>query len=706
MTFLARLLALLKGLLLFPWLLFSQQYTAIRYDISNGLPTELLKSVISDRYGFIWVASDAGVARFNGTEFFSYSDALPSQYAKGFCKTKDHRLFVASDMGITEIVSEPDTVYFRKFLEGRIFPEPEKVNYPKAIYEDSHAYLWISEPTSLLRVSANQRKRYFFPPDYSSSSFFRSFCVLEDSTQRLWVTSYGGFFFMYDASKDAFVSISIPEKISNIACLYPMGQRSMLVGCKEGVYEVEIDEQLRCTVFRKISSLLNVSHINQVKANTFFVGSFSENLGILIRTDWGWEEDSLPGVQRIKHVFVSEEGEAWLATDIGLYFVQENFFQKITYETSHAYYHYTETVKGEGKSVYAIIKSSIFKIREKQGRFYAKEIHYDESAYFLSLSCRKDGKFWVSSRDKLFYFENDKFVKQYDFSHNNQQYIFYIYEDHRENIWFRQEGMSGLFQITKNGLTKRYDARRGFPVKSEVIRGSFKSGELYAGGSDSLHYLFRYDVKADSFINISVPLPFSVKSSFSIKDLCVDDQERIWLASTEGLLCYDNGTIRRIFLGKDHTTLPSRAVEVSNYGKIWFANTHGLIMYDPKNEQYAFFDDSHGLPSKTISRNGIFIKPPHQQWIATSRGLAYRDEPMHDFPKTKKPIVTNLMVNGKPQPIKDSLFVVPHDAYVVIQYVSLSFPGNEIEYQTKVEGLTADWTSTTKKEIVFPRLSH
>jgi signal transduction histidine kinase/streptogramin lyase len=688
-----------------PFYALSQQYSAIRYDIANGLPTELLKAVIEDQHGFIWVASDAGMARFDGSTFISYVDALPSQYVKQFCMTKDNRLFVVSDMGMTEIISRPDTVRFLKFLEGSIRPEDNKVNYPKDLYVDKNNEIWVSEPVSLLRISGNTSKRYFFPQEHASSSFFRSFCVTEDHIGRLWATSYSGGLFLYHPEKDKFVEIKLPEKVSEISCISPT-KNKLLIGAKEGLYEFGIESDEFVINFKKLSNINNISDIIEIDENTYFLGSFSDNLHICRITEWGWEEEPFMGLQRVKHIYKSKTGEIWVSTDAGLLLLQPNFFQKVTFQTSNTY-HYTESVGGSGETMYAIIKNSIFKLEKKKGKYMANEMYFDPNAYFLSLSCKEEGKFWVTSRSELILFENDKVSKVYSFAENDNQYLFYVYEDNRKNIWFRQEGLPGLFQLSNAGKIKRYDAVKGLPVRTEVIKSSFKTGNIYVGGIDSLNYLFQYDLKSDSFINISKPLPFKVKTGFIIKDLCVDDRERIWLATTEGLLCYDNGNVQRINLGKEHTTLPSRAISVSSFGKIWFANTHGLLMYSPEDEQYIVFDENTGLPSKTVSRNGVFIKYPYQKWVATSKGLAYMDVPMREFPETPKPLFTNVLVNGNSQMIEDSLFILPHDAYLSVSYVCLSFPGNEVEYQTRMFGIDSQWIEpTTKHDIVFPRLQN
>ncbi|HEU4717303.1 MAG TPA: histidine kinase [Bacteroidia bacterium] len=56
----------------------AQQLSSIHYDVESGLPSSELYDVHQDRQGFIWLASDRGVSRFDGYTFrnFTKEDSL------------------------------------------------------------------------------------------------------------------------------------------------------------------------------------------------------------------------------------------------------------------------------------------------------------------------------------------------------------------------------------------------------------------------------------------------------------------------------------------------------------------------------------------------------------------------------------------------------------------------------------------------------
>lgn len=58
----------------------AQEYSYSNYGIKEGLPTNTLHRIVQDKEGFIWIASESGLIRYDGTHFKTYTvdDGLPS----------------------------------------------------------------------------------------------------------------------------------------------------------------------------------------------------------------------------------------------------------------------------------------------------------------------------------------------------------------------------------------------------------------------------------------------------------------------------------------------------------------------------------------------------------------------------------------------------------------------------------------------------
>lgn len=76
-------------------------YTVQHFTDENGLPQNSIKAIVPDAYGFIWLATESGVVRFDGNDFRTYGKAetgLESARMLGFVKGgREGELFALTD---------------------------------------------------------------------------------------------------------------------------------------------------------------------------------------------------------------------------------------------------------------------------------------------------------------------------------------------------------------------------------------------------------------------------------------------------------------------------------------------------------------------------------------------------------------------------------------------------------------------------------
>ena len=141
--------AVLFALLLGAVAVFAQDYQFRLYRVEQGLPSDVAKALTQDRHGFIWIATDDGLVKYDGLKFTTYKAALRSQYAKSFLQARDGRLLAIGDLDLIEIDNRIDTVMFKSLLRGGRTSSDSTLWYPKALYEDWHGGIWVAEPRSV-----------------------------------------------------------------------------------------------------------------------------------------------------------------------------------------------------------------------------------------------------------------------------------------------------------------------------------------------------------------------------------------------------------------------------------------------------------------------------------------------------------------------------------------------------------------------------
>ena len=81
----------------------------IRYAEEEGLTNTLVKSVTTDKNGFVWIATDDGIFRFDGHNFIHIHDELPSQYVKSVICISTGDIIASTDLGVVRVESSPQT---------------------------------------------------------------------------------------------------------------------------------------------------------------------------------------------------------------------------------------------------------------------------------------------------------------------------------------------------------------------------------------------------------------------------------------------------------------------------------------------------------------------------------------------------------------------------------------------------------------------
>jgi signal transduction histidine kinase/ligand-binding sensor domain-containing protein/ActR/RegA family two-component response regulator len=107
-------------LLFLPASLPAQRYGFKVYDQRSGLPNLDVRSMVQDHRGFLWVATDNGLYRYDGDRFRSFTteDGLPAPQVEAIHETVDGVLWVATLSGMARLSGERFTPVDLSPLKG------------------------------------------------------------------------------------------------------------------------------------------------------------------------------------------------------------------------------------------------------------------------------------------------------------------------------------------------------------------------------------------------------------------------------------------------------------------------------------------------------------------------------------------------------------------------------------------------------------
>ncbi len=311
----------------------AQEYRMLQFQVEDGLPSNVIKAVTQDSFGFFWVATDEGLVKFDGLSFTSYKGAMHSQYAKGFLKSRTGKLYVYGDLDLIEIVNELDTVQFRQVLRGARNPSDSTLWFPKGLYEDRENSLWLSEPQSVVCVRNGVLTRFNFGIEDRSPQFLRSFLFFEDQLGFLYAVSYTGNVYMFDADEYTFVKekITFPSGVNDIRIV----DKVMWIAAGSGLYRADMLPDGMCTQPVLYSPDLNggapviASHLLPLDSTLSLMSTYGHQHYLTNLRKKLWER--LPfDINSVNSSYLSTEKDIWMASNEGLILLQKDLFYKVS----------------------------------------------------------------------------------------------------------------------------------------------------------------------------------------------------------------------------------------------------------------------------------------------------------------------------------------------------------------------------------------
>lgn len=649
----------------------AQDYFYKKYNVQDGLPTDIVKACEQDAKGHFWIATDEGLSKYDGTNFKSFNEYIENNYVKGFHKTKNGRLIVFGDQDLKEIINTGDSIRFERLCPTSIVANDSSVNYPKHIFEDKDGSLWISEAQSIIRLQGDNFKRFEFGIENRTTQFLRSFSAFEDKRGDLYTISYHGNVFKLNTAKDEFepYHVKFPADVEFVGTF----NGDVVIGSVSGLYTSKLSPQGGFTEPKLKLQTSSVSYVKEISNNEYFVATRWKEHFIADSSFSNFS--SLPyQINDINHVYVSDEADIWAASNEGLILLKENLFRTVSMKEI-----FVESVTQDpstGKIYYAT-SQYLYEYDPANGK--TNLLIDNPEGYFQSLTYSDQG-LWVANAFKVFLWNGGKMIKEYDFS-DQPRFVSEVTKDSAGSIWLTITGQDHIYQITRDLALHKHPVSIEEQGVINMVK-AVKNG-VYASSSGEGSYLFFKNNTDSLFRNVSLPIEgFASKATMDVSGF-VTIEENLYLASSIGLLEYANNTIKKIDLGGKFTNLPIRSISTYDGNKLLFSNAYGLISYDLTSGVIDLFNESYGLSSRTISQNGVWVGEKEEVWVCTSQGLCYSSKPLNTTKKTKYPQIVASQINGKAQASLSNI-KVNHGGFVSFKVSSITFPESDVNYQYRL----------------------
>ncbi|HEX2535178.1 MAG TPA: two-component regulator propeller domain-containing protein [Chitinophagaceae bacterium] len=568
----------------------------------KGLSQSSVRSIIRDRYGFMWFGTEDGLNRFDGQNFMIYRHqpgdpkSLRSSTIQCLYEDRKGNLWVGTTGGGLSRLDRATNTFFH-YIGEKGKQETLSDNSILAILEDSNGFIWLATYWNLNRLDPRTGKvrQYRSSPDEPSSlSHSEVYALYEDRDKRIWVGTANGLNRLDPVSgrfKRFFHQPGNPHSLSNNAI-------ETITGDSEGHLWIGTEG----------------GGLNRYDAGT---GRFS-----CYRNQPGNPHSLSHDI--ISVVIPAGNERLWVGTEAGV-----DLFDKAT----GTFYHNTP----DPADPFSLNNNSVVSLYQD-----------DEENLWVGTYSGGVNKF----ARHLSYFD----LYRHDNSDPHtlsSNVVTAFFERPDGNIWIGTDGGGlNLWDRKKNRFFRHNRGRNA--TANQAIMALVESridGTLYIGTYGG--GLSRFDERTGAFTNYPVgdgPKDLNYNSVYSLME---DRKGKIWMATIgTGINVLDpkTGLIRKYLhdptdpksLGNNYT----RCFYEDQEGHIWIGTFDGISVFDPETGIFTRFNHrSSDIRSNVV--NHIYGDREGNVWIGTKEGLTYFDRYSKKFENFgSKEGLSNLVINA------------------------------------------------------------
>ncbi|HTJ50409.1 MAG TPA: two-component regulator propeller domain-containing protein [Cyclobacteriaceae bacterium] len=737
----------LKRLLVAGLLLFSIQITAQTPFFStlssrDGLPSNVISSIVQDHHNFIWIGTGNGVCRYDGYKFISFkknetANSIPANEISSLVVDNDF-VWIGTWKGLCKINTATFEITQIDIGDNNVI---------RTLYKGSDNTIWIGTATGLFRYLNNKFTLYTKSNGLSHNTIR---AIYEDHEKNLWVGTY--------------------DKLNKLV----KGQDHFETYDLKGSYKPSLKNNL-------ISG-----DIKPYSANSDSLLWIGTETGLCLfntitkKTELFNERNTSLSNEVIKCMYTDAEGNFWLGTDFGL-----NVFNPKT-KSTRTYFHNPQLS-------YSIANNVIWQIFEDRGgviwfvtsnglsrlNSHSNFYQYHEvlstgtdqpiGNQVKSILITRKGILWLATLHGVIRIDEVNKTRQIFDTQSPERSrilinnIYALEEDDLGRIWIGTAGginiwneydqkMYSITANASNGLISNYIARFTKGIDGSFWVSAWEGGLFKVTGNfndiSSLHFKLVYDYGTERVVSGSNAVwgvrynelfkiqlntsAFSTVKTFNaltkgkdINSLYYSNKGILWAGTKNGLIEYNTqqnlATLHPIVTGNDVNL--DNIIEDGN-GNIWAASNNFILKFNTAADSTEIFPLDKDIPLKSFFNNcaaktasGEIMFGGDNGYITLSPSIkpnVYKpDVYITTLEINNSIIATNQKIDGKILLQSDISFT----KNLVLDYAqhSIAFEFSALHYWQpamnvyayKLEGFDKDWNyvSGLKNFAVYSNLS-
>lgn len=602
-------------------------------SIKDGLPNASVSGIVQDSKGFIWMTTQGGLCRYDGSGFKVYENkpfdenSISGDLIQTIYRDKDDVLWLGTYSGLNRF--DPETERFARYRFSATDETSLSNDLVIAITRDANGTLWAGTLNGLDRLD---EKTGTFKRYYHEEGNLRSIpnnvirALFLDSKGRLWVGTTGGGLALYDYKTDSFDNRASMNGAPGAGSAASQGG----------------------AVVKGFPPSASVQSISEAKDGALWVGAWGTGLVRYLPDEDRSTIHHLPD-NKLYVVNAHEDGKVYVGSwSSGLYVLDTEDGKVSSYKTSLAVgaipndIVYSILVDASKELWIGTNGGGVAKLDRTRRSFSAYV--YDPSnpaslpnGKVIATLRDSKGRLWTSVYGGGLNLLDERSGGWRHFLHDDadpasigDNICNQIYEDREGRIWIcTNVGLSLLDEKTWTFRTWRHVEGDPDSLASSIIYAIIEDQDGGYWVGTYLTGLEHWDREKGTFRHY----PFSPTDPTSISDnlvtsLVYDPEGRLWVGTNNGLNRFENGRFVRYTYDPARTTGLSSSsilrVFFDSLGVMWIGTRGGgLNRYEPETDSFTHYMRKDGLPNNIVY--AVLEDAMSDLWIVTQTGIARYD---------------------------------------------------------------------------------
>lgn len=582
------------------------------YSTDKELSNSLINKVYQDKRGFIWVATEDGLNKFDGNRFIVYKknknepDALLNNYVKTLFEDSKGRFWVACINGIQIYDQATHTFQSIPIRHNRDNMAPQT---SANIIELQNGEIWLGTyGGGIISLKENE----FIPQEELNRKIQSYFIqtIYEDSKQNIWIATENKGLFCYTPSNGQVQNFTAPGQLTSedISCFCEDKEGTLFISTLNGgLMKLNPSNSQFTPIPYKGNNRLSIKTLTIDNNNNLYIGTEGFGLKIYNRSTNSIDDyDVHNGVfdlssSKVHSILEDKDGNLWL----GIF--QKGLLMIPSMPNKFNYYGYKSFPKSE-------IGSSCV----------------------MSILVDRQNVAWIATDNDGLYAVNDEgkqilHFKEEGSNRSAPRNIICLLEDSEHKLWIGSY-LSGLTLMNKQtGVCTPVNEQLSTPNASDNKKifciAEDRNQHIWVGTYGSGVYKMDISGKVINQYQSSK----SQNENWQVNKLCndwinciIEDNEGLlWIGTCNGLSCFNPKTENFINYLSQNNLLPNTFVHTllqDDKGFIWVGTSEGLYKFDKHTQKFSIYTTQQGLPSDVIC--GMVQDDMNNYWISTHQGMS------------------------------------------------------------------------------------